>query len=73
MDAFADRPVVKMLVGLKGDLSASREVTEAQASQLASQLGMPYVEASSKSDDNVSEAFAALSQLVFDRMQRDGR
>jgi Ras-related protein R-Ras2 len=53
-----------ILVGNKCDLDNQRMVSTQEASQLASQLKIPYLEASAKSRFNVDTAFHELVRLV---------
>ena len=57
-----------ILVGNKKDLEDSRVVTSEQASQLASQLGFPYIETSAKSGVNIKESFEMLTSLICQQM-----
>ncbi|XP_076594063.1 ras-related protein Rab-42b [Chaetodon auriga] len=59
--------VVFVLVGQKSDRDAhgERVVSREEAEKLAGQLGMPYVEVSAKTGQNVSDAFELLTRRVY--------
>ncbi|XP_068179219.1 ras-related protein Rab-42b isoform X2 [Antennarius striatus] len=56
-----------MLVGQKCDLDAEGErvVSQEDAEKLAEQLGVPYVEVSAKTGENVKDIFEQLTQTVY--------
>ncbi|XP_037532080.1 ras-related protein Rab-42b [Nematolebias whitei] len=59
--------VLFVLVGQKVDRDAHQEraVSREEAGKLAGQLGMPYLEASAKTGQNVREAFELLTRRVY--------
>lgn len=59
--------VLFVLVGQKCDLSAAEEkpVSREEAERLAGQLGVPYIEVSAKTGQNVREAFELLTRRVY--------
>eukprot|EP00005_Dracoamoeba_jomungandri_P007707 CAMPEP_0174276922 /NCGR_PEP_ID=MMETSP0439-20130205/60652_1 /TAXON_ID=0 /ORGANISM="Stereomyxa ramosa, Strain Chinc5" /LENGTH=197 /DNA_ID=CAMNT_0015369199 /DNA_START=425 /DNA_END=1018 /DNA_ORIENTATION=- len=57
-----DIPIV--LVGNKKDLEEDREVPNEEGSQLASKFGCDFLEASAKTNTNVSESFFLLVQRI---------
>ena len=57
-----------LLVGNKKDLEDSRVVTSEQATQLAAQLGYPYIETSAKDGTNIKECFEKLTHLICQQM-----
>ncbi|KAJ8290211.1 hypothetical protein GJAV_G00009980 [Gymnothorax javanicus] len=57
--------VLFVLVGHKSDLEADRAVRREEAEKLASKLGAPYVEASSKTGQNVADAVELLARRVY--------
>ncbi|KAF7226872.1 ras-related protein Rab-42b [Nothobranchius furzeri] len=59
--------VLFVLVGQKIDQHAhgKRAVSREEAEKLAGQLGMPYVEASAKTGQNVREAFELLTRRIY--------
>uniref|UniRef100_A0A667XYN4 RAB39a, member RAS oncogene family-like n=1 Tax=Myripristis murdjan TaxID=586833 RepID=A0A667XYN4_9TELE len=66
-DRVQPHKVVFILVGHKSDLATEgqRAVSRAEAETLAGQLGTLYVEASSKTGENVQEAFELLARRVY--------
>lgn len=59
--------VLFILVGQKSDMDAHEEraVSREEAEKLAGQLGMPYVEASAKTGQNVKECFELLTRRIY--------
>ncbi|KAL2084959.1 hypothetical protein ACEWY4_020477 [Coilia grayii] len=61
--------VLFVLVGHKSDCDASgggeRVVSRDEAEKLAGRLGMPYVEASSKTGDNIATAFELATRRIY--------
>jgi hypothetical protein len=49
--------VYKILVGNKSDLSQQRKVTYDQGKEFADTYGMKFIEISTKTTDNVADAF----------------
>jgi len=61
----------KMLVGNKSDRT-DRLVTEEEGRSLATELGMPFLETSARTADNVSTAFLRMAeQLVAARLESE--
>ncbi|CAH0371404.1 unnamed protein product [Pelagomonas calceolata] len=59
-------PVELCLIGCKCDLAAEkRQVSKAEAEKLAGEKGLPYFEASAKTNQNVAEAFEDLAARVL--------
>ncbi|CAL8359223.1 unnamed protein product [Arctogadus glacialis] len=62
--------VMFTLLGHKSDCDADdhseRVISREEAEKLASRMGMPYVEASAKTGNNVQEAFDVLSRRIYD-------
>ncbi|KAG5271450.1 hypothetical protein AALO_G00179900 [Alosa alosa] len=59
--------VLFVLVGHKSDReeAAERTVSKDEAEKLAGRLGVPYVEASSKTGENVTAAFELLTRRIY--------
>ncbi|KAL9653077.1 hypothetical protein ABK040_006296 [Willaertia magna] len=55
-----------VLVGNKSDLKSKRVIDKDRAEELAKNLGIPYIETSAKSSDNVDNAFKTMLQRVVD-------
>ena len=61
-------PVELCLIGCKCDLAAEkRQVTRLEAEKLAGEKGLPYFEASAKTNQNVAAAFEDLAARVLRR------
>ena len=77
-DKHADVKVCKLLMGNKSDLLARGSqnlppghVTTEEGKRLAEEFGIPFIEASAKSDINVEEGFVLLARLVKKRLDDD--
>lgn len=53
-----------ILVGNKSDMNDRRVISTEQGQQLAEELGIPFLEASAKNNDNVEESFFSLARRV---------
>jgi Ras-related protein Rab-8A len=60
----ASENVVMILVGNKSDMADRRVISTEQGQKLADELGIPFIEASAKTNDNVEESFFSLSRRV---------
>ena len=60
--------VPRVLVATMSDLATERAVTRSQGEALAAEWGVPYVECSGKTGENVREAFHALLREI----EKDG-
>ena len=71
----ADHAVNKVLVGNKCDSTASRRVSSDEGAKLAAEYGVRFIEASAKTNVNVTEAFKLIAQQVVQRIpdQRNER
>lgn len=63
--------MIFILVGHKSDreLGEERTVTKDEAEKLAALLGIPYVEASAKSGENITTCFEVLTQRIYQGLQ----
>lgn len=67
VDKYASADTCKLLIGNKCDRS-DRVVTEAEGSGLARELGMPFLETSARTAENVEAAFIKMAeQLIRNR------
>jgi Ras family protein len=65
LNALGDAPdVPRVLIGSMKDLAEEREVTTEQAQNLANSWGVPFLECSSKTGENVSEVFHVLLKEI---------
>ncbi|VVT56331.1 uncharacterized protein SAPINGB_P004975 [Magnusiomyces paraingens] len=60
----ASENVVLVLVGNKSDMTDRRVISTEQGQALADELGIPFIESSAKSSDNVDETFFSLARRV---------
>lgn len=68
VDRYAAPETCKLLIGNKSDRS-DKTVTEAEGTALAKELGMPFLETSARTADNVENAFVKMAeQLITMRM-----
>eukprot|EP01088_Endostelium_zonatum_P020188 TRINITY_DN72_c0_g1_i1.p1 TRINITY_DN72_c0_g1~~TRINITY_DN72_c0_g1_i1.p1 ORF type:complete len:213 (+),score=49.66 TRINITY_DN72_c0_g1_i1:74-712(+) len=68
IERFALGGVSKLLVGTKSDLTGARVVDFNRAKKFADDLGIPYVETSAKTSDNVDEAFLTLTKQIRSKL-----
>lgn len=68
-----DKTIPFLLVGNKTDLNNRRMVSQETALELARQWGVPYVETSAKTRQNVDQVFIELMRMIRDRRQQDPR
>jgi small GTP-binding protein len=61
-----DKPIVRVLIGNKCDLS-NRIITKEMGQDLANSLGCPFFETSAKTGLNVTEAFTTAIKMCVDR------
>ena len=57
IDKFAKEGVFKILVGNKSDLNDKRQVSKERGKQLADSYGIPFLETSAKSNENIDKLF----------------
>ena len=69
VDKFGNENVVKLLVGNKSDLEASRQVKTEEGKTLADSLGIKFLETSAKDAVNVEKAFTTLSNEIKSKVQ----
>jgi len=64
----ASENVVLVLVGNKSDMTEKRVISTQQGEGLAQELGIPFIEASAKTNSNVEETFFSLARRVKQSM-----
>jgi len=64
VDRYANESTLKLLVGNKADLVEQKEISEETAQQFADSLGIPFIEASSKTATNVDAAFLTVTRAL---------
>ena len=57
IDKFAKEGVFKILVGNKSDLNDKRQISKERGKQLADSYGIPFLETSAKSNENIEKLF----------------
>lgn len=62
-----DKTIPFLLVGNKIDLESRRVVNQEQAMERARQWGVPYVETSAKTRENVDQVFLELTRMIRNR------
>lgn len=67
----ASENVVLILVGNKSDMTEKRVISYEQGKELADELGIPFIEASAKTRDNVEETFFSLARRVKENMHTE--
>jgi len=65
--------VCKVLVGNKADLTEQRVVTAEEAQALADELGVPYLETSAKTGQNITAAFRLVPERIADHVFQQQR
>ena len=68
VEQHAPEGVNKILIGNKCDWDDKRVVSEAQARELAEELGIDYLETSAKSSIRVDDAFFTLARQIKKRL-----
>jgi len=66
-----DKHCAVILIGTKIDLASRRVVDKLDAIQLSEELGIPYVETSSKTGEGVNEAFMILTKMILDKHKEE--
>lgn len=71
VDECAPGKVQRILVGNKSDKEHSRQVAAEQARKLAETYGMAFFETSACTNQNITEAFSRLTELVLRAHKKD--
>eukprot|EP01121_Diplochlamys_sp_Union-15-3_P022219 TRINITY_DN938_c0_g2_i1.p1 TRINITY_DN938_c0_g2~~TRINITY_DN938_c0_g2_i1.p1 ORF type:complete len:209 (-),score=28.68 TRINITY_DN938_c0_g2_i1:85-711(-) len=67
---YASENVIIVIVGCKADLTSEREVEEEDAKTMATNMGLPYVETSSKEGKNVDYCFNVALYRLFENAKK---
>merc|ERR1711988_192510 len=65
---YACEGVNKLMVGNKCDLASKRKVEKKQAEVFASKLGIPFLETSTKTNNNVESAFMRMASEIKNKI-----
>ncbi|KAF7994349.1 hypothetical protein HCN44_003821 [Aphidius gifuensis] len=68
-----DENIPFLLVGNKSDLQEKRKVSLAEAQSRSQQWGVPYVETSAKTRENVDKVFFDLMRAIAARKAQDNQ
>jgi len=65
----ANDQVSKILIGNKSDMKEQRVVPRERGEALAKELGIPFIESSAKTGENVTEIFTIISREVMKKTE----
>ena len=72
IDKFAKEGVFKILVGNKCDLIDKRQVSKERGKQLADSFGIPFIETSAKSNENIEKLFVDSTRAFIEKQLKSG-
>ena len=72
IDKFAKEGVFKILVGNKCDLTEERQVPKIKGQQLADSFGIPFIETSAKSNENIEKLFIDSTRAFIEKQLKIG-
>ena len=72
VDKYAKEGVFKILVGNKCDLTEERQVPKIKGQQLADSFGIPFIETSAKSNENIEKLFEDSTKAFIDMEMKSG-
>ena len=72
IDKFAKEGVFKILVGNKSDLVEQRKISKEKGKQLADSYGIPFIETSAKSSENIEKLFEDSTKAYIDKQLKIG-
>ena len=72
VDKYAKEGVFKILVGNKCDLTEERQVPKIKGQQLADSFGIPFIETSAKSNENIDKLFEDSTKAFIDMEMKSG-
>jgi Ras-related protein Rab-1A len=70
---LASPEVCKLLIDNKSDLVRDRAVRASEGTELARSLGIPFLETSAKSKENVCELFMSMGTAILEKRKAAGR
>ena len=73
VDQHASENVNRILIGNKCDWEEKRAVQEADGQNLADELGIPFLEVSAKTGQNISKAFESLAADIKERIEKNSK
>ena len=65
IEEYANKNVLKILIGNKKDLEEERQVPTDKGQAFANSYGMQFIETSAKEDTNINEAFEILAKAMI--------
>ena len=71
IDKFAKEGVFKILVGNKCDLNDKRQVSKERGKQLADSYGIPFLETSAKSNENIEKLFTDSTRVFIEKQLKN--
>ena len=72
IEKFAKEGVFKILVGNKSDLIDKRQVSKERGKQLADSYGIPFIETSAKSNENIERLFVDSTKAFIEKQLKIG-
>ena len=72
IDKFAKEGVFKILVGNKCDLIDKRQVPKERGKQLADSYGIPFIETSAKSNENIEKLLVDSTKAFIEKQLKSG-
>ncbi len=72
IEKFAKEGVFKILVGNKSDLVDNRQVSKERGKQLADSYGIPFIETSAKSNENIEKLFIDSAKAFIEKQLKTG-
>ena len=72
IEKFAKEGVFKILVGNKSDLIDKRQVSKERGKQLADSYGIPFIETSAKSNENIEKLFVDSTRAFIEKQLKLG-
>ena len=73
IEKYASENVNKIIIGNKSDLEDKRAVTEQEGKELASSMGLEFLETSAKNALKVDEGFIVMAQEIKNKIASSAR